>query len=105
MYIVTFRIANKTLDGLSYQDRYDALDTELKAKAKTDGLWYDTTSFFVVGSDENTYSFGERLVQHLNSKHDMLFGFDPEDMSAFYFGNIDAPEVLTHFFPRAKKLE
>lgn len=43
MYIVTFRIANKTVGGKSYQDRYGALDRELKARAETDGIWFDTT--------------------------------------------------------------
>lgn len=103
MYVVTFRIANKTLGGRSYQDRYDALNDELRAGAN--GIWFDTTSFYVVGSAENTYEFGGRLAQHLNSQQDMLFGFDPEDMSAFYFGNIEGLVALKSFFPRAKKLE
>lgn len=103
-YVVTFRIANKTLGGRTYQDRYNDLDKELRARAKTDGIWYDTTSFFLVGSSENTYEFGERLSRGLNSEHDMVFTFDPSDMSACYFGNIEAPDVLVHFFPNAIKL-
>lgn len=105
MYLVTFRIADKTVAGQSYQDRYVALDKQLKARAKTDGIWYDTTSFFVVGSNENTYEFGNRLAAPLNEDHDMLFVFDPEDKSACYFGNIQAEDVLLSFFPKARKLE
>jgi len=34
----------------------------------------------------------------------MAFIFDPEDMSACYFGAVDSEDVLLSFFPKAKKL-
>jgi len=101
MYVLTFRIKNETIGGKSYQDRYDALHAALK---KNNGLWYDTTSFYLMGSAESTSAIGARLVQGLNAQHDMLFVFDPEDMSACYFGNIGSLGALTGFFPKSKKL-
>jgi hypothetical protein len=34
----------------------------------------------------------------------MAFVFDPEDMSACYFGAVEDEAVLLSFFPNAKKL-
>lgn len=101
MYIVTFRIADKSIGGRSYRERYDGLDNELR---QGDGFWYDTTSFFVVGSNEDTYTFGRRLCRQLSSSADMLFTFDPHDMSACYFGTIEAEDVLLSFFPKAIRI-
>lgn len=101
-YAVTFRIANRTVGGRTYQDRYDALNAELQNSGG--GLWFDTTSFYLVESDETTFEFGERLVRGLDETHDMLAAFDPKDMSACYFGNIAAEDVFRGFFFIAKKL-
>lgn len=102
MYVVTFRIADKTINGKTYQNRYDALVSNLAHQH--DGFWFDTTSFYIVGSNENTTAFATRIVRGLSSQHDMLFVFDPEDMSACCFGSIEAVNVLTSFFPRLQRV-
>ena len=101
-YAVTFRIADKTVGGKSYQARYDALIKNIEAIQE--GYWFDTTSFYLVGSSESTPKFAARIVQGLSAEHDMLFTFDPEDMSACYFGDVTALGVLKSFFPLAKKV-
>lgn len=102
MYIVTFRIADRTVGGQTRQQRYNQLIENLQNGS--DGFWCDTTSFFVIGSAEHTYEFAERISEGLSVDHDMLFTFDPEDMSACYFGTLESPEVLKSFFPLMKKL-
>lgn len=34
----------------------------------------------------------------------MVFVFDPEDMSACYFGAVEHEDVLKSFFPKATKI-
>lgn len=102
MYLVSFRVSDKTIDGKTYQNRYDTLVENLAHGS--DGFWFDTTSFYIVGSTENTGAFARRVVRGLSSKHDMLFAFDPEDMSACCFGAIQAEDVLVSFFPRLERI-
>jgi len=102
MYVVSFRIADKTIDGKTYQNRYDTLVENLAYRC--DGFWFDTTSFYLVGSSENTSAFARRVVRGLSSKHDMLFAFDPEDMSACCFGAFQSEDVLESFFPRLERV-
>jgi hypothetical protein len=100
-YCVTFRIKNQTVSGKTYQDRYDTI---IENADEGKGLWTESTSFLLVASDLNTEPFAKRVVKNLSRKHDMAFIFDPTDMSACYFGDIDAEDVLLSFFPNAKKL-
>jgi hypothetical protein len=101
-YVVTFRIADRTVGGKSYQDRYDALIENLTANH--DGIWFDTTSFYLVGSHEDARTFAERIVHGLSPQYDMLFTFDPDDMSACYLGSVAALDVLKSFFPNSEKV-
>ncbi len=101
-YCVTFRIANKTVAGKTYSDRYSALTDNLHEGS--DGYWSEPTSFILVGSTLDTNAFAKKAVKGLSDKEDMLFVFDPEDMSACYFGAVEREDVLKSFFPRAKKV-
>jgi hypothetical protein len=101
-YAVTFRIEYETVGGKSYQERYDSLINNLQAKRM--GQWNEPTSFWMVESDETTYDFTRRIAKGLSPEKDMVFAFDPEDMSAGYFGNVEAVNVLTSFFPSARKV-
>ena len=86
-------------NGKSYEDRYDSLQD---AFGNNPGLWYDTTSFYLMNSVEDTYSLTDRLT--LGAAHDMLILFGHSDMCAAYFGNVGSADVLMSFFPRARKI-
>lgn len=101
-YCVTFRISNNTVDGATYQDRYDRLMSNIRTKGL--GYWEATTSFILVESDLNTAEFGQKACRGLIPSEDMLFIFDPEDMSAVYFGAVEEVDVLASFFPRLRKV-
>ena len=102
-YCVTFRIANKTVDGQTYDERRQRLIDNVR----TDGLgyWDEPTSFLLVESPMNTPSFGRAAVQGLSKNDDLVFVFDPDDKSACYFGPLRHEAVLLSFFPKAKKIE
>ena len=101
-YAVTFRIGDVTVGGQSYQDRRTRLIENVRKE--NGGYWEETTSFFFVESSLNTPQFGARAVGGLSASHDMVVLFDPQDMSACYFGNIKHTDVLLSFLPSAKKL-
>jgi hypothetical protein len=102
-YCVTFRIANKTINGQSYDDRRQRLIDNVTAQKR--GFWAEPTSLLLVESDLNTTSFGKAAVQGLSSRDDLVFVFDPSDMSAGYFGPVQHLDVLRSFFPKAKKID
>jgi hypothetical protein len=101
-YCVTFRIANKTINGKTYDERRDQLIENVRTEKL--GFWAEPTSFMLVESRLDTVAFSRRAVQGL-SKQDLVFIFDPADMSACYFGAVEEEAVLLSFFPKAKKLE
>ncbi|RCK48888.1 hypothetical protein [Thalassospira profundimaris] len=101
-YCVTFRIASKTVNGKTYDDRYEKLIDNLHTGSN--GFWAEPTSFILVGSSLDTNSFAKKIVEGLSRSDDMLFVFDPEDMSACYFGAVDGPDILKSFFPRAQEI-
>ncbi|WP_425105507.1 hypothetical protein [Ancylobacter sp.] len=101
-YCVTFRIANKTVAGKTYDERREALIAS--ARAENLGFWEETTSFMLVESDLYTSALARRLVEGLSKKDDILFIFDPSDKSGNYFGPIEYADVLRSFFPKAKSL-
>ncbi|WP_181706924.1 hypothetical protein [Chthonobacter rhizosphaerae] len=101
-YCVTFRIADKTVKGKTYNERR----LRLIENARTNGLsfWDGTTSFILVESSLDTYGFAEMVFAGLSEADDMVFVFDPTDMSGAYFGVVPDRNVLLSFFPKAKKL-
>lgn len=100
-YCVTFRIRNATVGGKTYQDRRDSI---IENADEGIGLWSDPTSFLLIASELDTISFAKNVVRGLSKQHDMAFVFDPEDMSACYFGAVENEDVLLSFFPDARKL-
>jgi hypothetical protein len=68
------------------------------------GYWEDTTSFFLVESTLSTPAIAKKGAAALSAADDMLFVFDPADMSACYFGDVAHPEVLKSFFPKLQKV-
>lgn len=101
-YCVTFRLANKTIGGKTYEERRASLVEN--ARAEKLGFWDETTSFILVESNENTPTLTARICKGLSAADDMVVVFDPSDMSANYFGAVQHVDVLRSFFPKLKKL-
>lgn len=101
-YCVTFRIADKTVAGKTGDDRRAALVEN--ARAEDLGYWDEPTSFFLVQSSLRTPELAKKLIKGLSEKDDILFVFDPSDMSGNYFGPLKHADVLRSFFPKAAKI-
>lgn len=99
-YCVTFRIVNKTIGGQTYNDRYNRLISNVYGP---NGFWDGTTSFLLANSSQDTVGFAERATDGL-SQEDMVFLFDPDDMSACYFGAVPELEILRSFFPKLERI-
>ncbi|MEJ5081046.1 hypothetical protein [Ochrobactrum sp. MYb379] len=101
-YVISFRIADKTVGGKTYGERRESLMEAAFTKGL--GYWDATTSFLLVNSTLNTEAFAKKLSAGLDANHDMLVVFDPSDMSLAYFGAVMEPRVLASFFNTVKKL-
>ena len=100
-YYITFRIADRTIGGLTYNDRRNLLiENATKAKA---GFWDGTTSFILAESALDTNKYAAQVCSGLSSEYDMVVVIDPSDGSACYFGAVPAIEVLKSFLPRIVK--
>src|SRR5436190_14110180 len=100
-YAVTFRIADKTIGGKTYEDRYQQLVENVRTKDA--GYWEETTSFFLVESRLSTDAFSKSATRGLSATDDLVVVFDPGDMSAAYFGPVKHTDVLGSFFRVLKK--
>jgi hypothetical protein len=99
-YCVTFRIAEKTVGGKTYSDRYQQLIDNVHTN---DGYWDETTSFILVTSNLSTEQFAQRASRGLSVSDDLVVVFDPSDMSCAYSGPLQHRDVLTSFFRVLKK--
>ncbi|EXL04944.1 hypothetical protein [Aquamicrobium defluvii] len=101
-YYVTFRVANKTVNAKSYDDRRKSIVNAVYTKGL--GYWEETTSFFIVVSDLSTSALAAKAASGLSAADDLLVVFDTEDQSASYFGALKHADVLKSFFPKLKKV-
>lgn len=101
-YYITFRIADRTVNGATHDDRrLSLIENARKANA---GYWEDTTSFMLVESNLNTPTFAAQVCAGLSKEYDMVVVIDPSDKSASYFGAVRELDVLKSFFPGLKKV-
>jgi hypothetical protein len=101
-YCVTARLANKTVNGKTYEERRQQLISNIH----TDGMgyWEEPTSFYLAESNLNTDAFAAKASKGLSATEDLLFVFDPDDMSSSYFGVVSEVDVLRSFFPKLKEV-
>jgi hypothetical protein len=99
-YCITFRIADKTINGKTYDERYQQLVDNVYTDS---GYWDETTSFMLVTSELSTPAFATKACKGLSAKDDIVVVFDPSDMSASYFGPLKHSDVLASFFAGLKK--
>jgi hypothetical protein len=99
-YCITFRIADRTAGGKTYDDRYQQLVDNVYTDT---GYWDETTSFMLVSSGLSTPAFAAKACQGLSAQDDIVVVFDPTDMSASSFRPLKHPDVLSSFFPGLKK--
>lgn len=101
-YCVSFRLADKTINGKTYEERRQLLIDNIHADGC--GYWDETTSFFLITSGLDTNAFSAKACRGLSTTEDMIFIFDPTDMSSCYFGAVKHPDVLKSFFPKLRKV-
>ncbi len=101
-YFLSFRIADKTVGGKTYNERREAMIDAVYTKGN--GFWDGTTSFIIVNSSLNTSSIAAKAAAPLSKADDMLIVFDPEDMSMVHFGKVDHPAILKSFFKHPREL-
>lgn len=94
-YCITFRVANKTVGGKTYDDRRNSI---INAVYSGNGYWDETTSFILANSDLETSALAKKASAALSADDDLLVAFDPGDMSASYFGDLKDEAVLASFF-------
>jgi hypothetical protein len=102
-YCVTFRIAEQIVGDKSASERRQKLIDNVYEGSN--GFWSEPTSFMIAGSNLKTHEFAKKACEGISVSHDLVFIFDPTDMSAAYFGKIESLGVLKSFFPNAKKVE
>ena len=93
-YAVSFEIKSDS----TYDERYQSLMDEIEAAGED--LWAETTSFILVGSNEDIAAFADRLYygsKILDTK-DMLLVIDHAASAAIGRGPIKYPHTLgSHF--------
>lgn len=102
-YCVTFRIANKLAKGRTYDQRREALVDAVRQQ--NGGYWDETTSFFLVESNLDTWNFADQAAEPLSANDDMLVVFDPSDMSCAWFGQLRDEDILGSFFRTFQKVD
>ncbi|MEL7529315.1 MAG: hypothetical protein AAFN16_26365 [Pseudomonadota bacterium] len=107
VYHITFRIAktttNETLLGAStYQQRYERFLEKLKEN-KTGGFWSEPTSFVIVETNLDIYTFTKNVTVGLDKQQDLVLVHDPKNGDARYIG-IENEAILKSFLPNAVKL-
>ncbi|AVH44013.1 hypothetical protein [Agrobacterium tumefaciens] len=101
-YCVAFRIAAKTVNGKTYEERRNSVIDAIYAKGE--GYWDELTSFFLITSSLSTWAVAKKASAGLSAADDVLIVFDPEDMSLGHFGAFEHPDVLKWFFKTAQKV-
>ncbi|MDM9619062.1 hypothetical protein [Rhizobium sp. S96] len=101
-YFLSFRIADKTVNGKTYSERREAMINAVHSQGN--GFWEGTTSFICLESPLSTWNIAAKASAPLSKNDDMLVIFDPSDMSMAHFGKIDHPAALESFFNVTKKL-
>lgn len=100
-HCITFRIADKTVGGKTYEHRRSSL---MENANEGTGFWTETTSFVLSSTQKTTEAFARKIVKDLSRNDDLVVVFDPDDQSASYFGPLEHFGVLQSFFPKLKKL-
>lgn len=95
IYCISFRIADHTVNGRTYDERRQAL---IDAVHIGKGFWDGTTSFLLVESTLDTHALTKRASAALSAEYDQLVVFDPRDMSMGHFGKIEHLDILKAFF-------
>ncbi|MBF2716879.1 hypothetical protein [Agrobacterium vitis] len=101
-YCISFRIADQTALGKSYDERRKALIEAAYDQKR--GFWDSTTSFILIESSLDTVNFAKSVCASLSPQHDMAVVFDPSDMSMCYFGQVNEANILESFFKISQKI-
>lgn len=69
-YWITFRIADNTAGGRSYETRYEALSDAVHQHAATH-WWAEPTSFWLVNSESSQAQIAASIKQAINTSADL----------------------------------
>lgn len=69
-YWITFRIADKTVGGRTYQDRYEALVAAVQGHAATH-WWAEPTSFWLVNSESSQAQIAAKIRAAIATTNDL----------------------------------
>lgn len=101
-HFLSFRIADKTVNGKSYAERRQGMIDAVITKGH--GFWDGTTSLIMVESPLDTSTFAARAGASLSKNDDMLIAFDPSDLSMAYLGAVGDEDILKSFFKISKRI-
>lgn len=102
IYCVAFRIAAKTVNGKTYDERRQSVIDSVRVSEQ--GFWDELTSLFLVQSSFSTADLAKKASAGLSKADDLLIVFDPSDMSLGHFGNFSDAEILESFFRVSRRV-
>ncbi len=100
-YWISFTIADKTIGGRSYNDRYEDLVNDIRAFSIN--YWLDTTSFLIFETDLSLTAVGKRCKKAIAPSEDLIVIRELNKRSAVYAGKLDDDDLKV-FLPYIKKL-
>lgn len=90
-YWITFRIADVTVAGRSYEDRYNAL---VKIVTDTSPKWWgQTTSYLAFTSDQSIGSIATKFKAAVAPSHDLFLLREMDKQSARICGKNDDRDI------------
>lgn len=98
-YWITFRIADNTVGGRTYDDRYESFTTTILASSSS--YWDQTTSFYIFESDLSIDALASILKMEIAPTCDLFVIRELGKHSARIYGHNDDKEIFV-FMPYLK---
>jgi hypothetical protein len=98
---ISFRIANKTINGQSYQDRLDALNDIVMVSATT--YWDVTTSFYAIETPSSAAQIAANVKAALEPSADIALVRAMDTKDAYIVGANNDDDIFA-LIPYLKKL-
>ncbi len=93
VYTISFMIADKTLNGSTYDDRYDAfMKTAMNISPTI--WWKDTTSFIVIQTDLSITDVSKKLKAVIVPSADLFLIIDTQVKAARICGKNDDKDLI-----------
>lgn len=96
---ITFRIADKTVGGKSYDERYDALIEAIKGHRLPGHWWHDPTSFWLVSSNSTRMQIAASVKKAISISTDLVVIGSVEHTGVSLVGKAENLETLKKIVP------